>query len=133
MNPIYGNSINMLGRSLDYLWERQNVINHNIANVETPDFKAKSLLFEKDFKAELDRALKSVGQEDEDKNQVFKELWNKNNMRVVERKGSTREDGNSVNLDVEQMELARTALQYQVGLQSIDSDISRLRTVIKGQ
>ena len=45
---------------------------------------------------------------------------------------STRVDGNNVVADTEQAELVRTALQYQYVIQSLNSDITRLSTVIKG-
>ena len=41
-------------------------------------------------------------------------------------------DGNNVVADTEQAELARTALQYQYVVQSLNNDITRLSTVIKG-
>ena len=40
--------------------------------------------------------------------------------------------GNNVVADTEQAELARTALQYQYVVQSLNNDITRLSTVIKG-
>jgi flagellar basal-body rod protein FlgB len=45
---------------------------------------------------------------------------------------SARMDGNNVNTDVENVELARTTLQYQYELNALNSEISRLRTIIKG-
>ena len=45
---------------------------------------------------------------------------------------STRVDGNNVVPDTEQAELVRAALQYQYVIQSLNSDITRLSTVIKG-
>jgi len=45
---------------------------------------------------------------------------------------SARMDGNNVNMDVENVELARTTLQYQYQLNALNSEMSRLRTVIKG-
>jgi flagellar basal-body rod protein FlgB len=45
---------------------------------------------------------------------------------------SARMDGNNVNMDVENVELARTTLQYQYQLNALNSEVSRLRTVIKG-
>ena len=44
---------------------------------------------------------------------------------------SSRLDGNNVDMDQEQVEIVRTAYQYQYMLNSITNDINRLRTAAK--
>ena len=44
---------------------------------------------------------------------------------------SSRLDGNSVDMDQEQVELVRTAYEYQYMLSSINSDINRLKSAAK--
>ena len=46
MSGLYGNGIMMTERVLDYLWGRQIVTLNNIANVDTPGFKAQYVTFE---------------------------------------------------------------------------------------
>ncbi|MEG0687514.1 MAG: flagellar basal body rod protein FlgB, partial [Hungatella sp.] len=46
---------------------------------------------------------------------------------------SARLDGNNVQIEAENTELARSYLQYQYQLQSLNSDINRLRAAIRGQ
>ncbi len=128
MGEIFGNSISMMKKSLDYLWDRQTVISSNIANVDTPGYKAGVLSFEENFKRELDAALES---NDFDK---IRETLDNDNFAILEQKtDEAKADGNNVNMDVEQMEMTRTALQYQFAIQSVTDDLTRLRTVIKGQ
>ena len=44
---------------------------------------------------------------------------------------STRLDDNNVDMDQEQVDLVRTALEYQYMLNSINNDISRLQAAAK--
>ena len=44
---------------------------------------------------------------------------------------SSRLDGNNVDMDQEQVEIVRTAYQYQYVLNSITNDINRLRSAAK--
>ena len=44
---------------------------------------------------------------------------------------STRLDENNVDMDQEQVELARTAYEYQFMISSVSSDLSRLRSAAK--
>ena len=46
VSGLYGNGIMMTERVLDYLWGRQIVTLNNIANVDTPGFKAQYVTFE---------------------------------------------------------------------------------------
>ena len=128
MAQIYGESIKMMGQSLDYLWLKQAVTNQNIANVDTNGYKAKYVTFEDEFKQALD----SMIQQKESRSSYNRNLEYVQPQMMESQAESERVDGNNVNVDVEMMELTRTSLQYQYSLQSVTSDITRLRTVIKG-
>jgi flagellar basal-body rod protein FlgB len=126
MNSIFGNSISMAEKSLDYLWAKQTTTLNNIANGETPGYKAKYVKFEDEFRNRLSAARKSTSGD-------IGNIINGSRYYVRDTKEeSARLDGNNVNVDVENVELARTTLQYQYELNSLNSDISRLRTIIKG-
>ena len=49
INGFWGNSISMVEKSLDYLWEKQQAISNNIANAETPGYKSKYVTYIPEF------------------------------------------------------------------------------------
>lgn len=124
---MFGNTIAMMGRSLDYLWKKQEVTANNIANVDTPGYKKKNVEFEALFRRKLATAAETGKRDD-----VRRAIQNTPDIIVTDRT-SVRADGNGVDADVEYTELTRTALQYQYLVQSVSSDITRYRSVIKGQ
>lgn len=124
---MFGNTIAMMGRSLDYLWKKQEVTSNNIANVDTPGYKKKNVEFEALFRRKLATAAETGKRDD-----VRRAIQNTPSIIVTDRT-SVRADGNGVDADVEYTELTRTALQYQYLVQSVSSDITRYRSVIKGQ
>ncbi|HIX28134.1 MAG TPA: flagellar basal body rod protein FlgB [Candidatus Blautia stercoravium] len=124
---MFGNTIAMMDKSLDYLWKKQEVTANNIANVDTPGYKKKSVNFEDTFRRKLESA--AATGKNEDVQQSIKSTQS----RVVSDNTSVRADENGVNADVEYTELTRTALQYQYLSQSISADITRYRSAIKGQ
>ncbi len=128
MRSLYGNSMELIGKSLDYLWLKQSVTLNNIANSDTVGFKADYVTFEDEFKRLLDEAAQNGKSSD---------IQNAISTSQIELKKSEAEglrlDGNNVNVDVEMVELTRTSLQYQYAANSLTSDIARLRTAIKGQ
>lgn len=123
----FGNTIQMSQKALDYLWKKQEITMDNIANVSTPGYKKKEISFQDTFMNKLKAAVSDGNSED------VKSAIESSDYKVYERTDSARVDGNGVNADVEYTELSRTALHYQYLLQSVNSDIARLRTAIKGQ
>lgn len=123
----FGNTIPMSQKALDYLWKKQEITMDNIANVSTPGYKKKEIAFQDTFINKLKAAAENGDERD------VRAAIQSSDYRVFERTDSARVDGNGVNVDVEYTELARTTLHYQYLLQSVNSDIARLRTVIRGQ
>ena len=126
---ILGNAGMMTEKSLDYLWQKQKITMNNIANQNTPNFKAEYLTFED----ELERRLRLTG----DKNRSYKDLREairNTKMTVHETEDEfMRMDGNNVDVTAESSELARATLQYQYLIQSFNFEYTRLRTAIRGQ
>ena len=125
MLSIFGNSFLVSEKSLDYLWKKQSVTAGNLANVDTPGYKAKYVKFEDMYRAKLKDA---SGDRAAVRQAANSAVW-----RVEESDTETaRMDGNNVVADTEFGELTKSALQYQFVIQSVNSDISRLSSVIKG-
>ncbi len=111
---------------MDYLWQKQTITSNNIANAETPGYKAKYITFEEELQSRLDSQYGRTANEIKSSiASVRPEIHETENE-------SSRMDENNVNVDVESMELAKAALQYEFMLKSFNDDLTRLRTVIKG-
>lgn len=123
---LSSNSVLLSQKSLDFLWQKQKVILGNIANTSTPGYKAKYVTFEEELRGRIS-SMKNRKESD-----IRKEILEaKTNIHTTEQE-STRLDGNNVNADVENLELARTGLQYEFVLKSINDDFTRLRSAIRG-
>ena len=128
MMDLYGNGLLLGEKTLDSLWMRQNLTMNNIANVDTPGFKSQYMTFENELAQKIRSAL------------TVKKTSMKNVARGIENMRpsvhttfyeSTRLDENNVDMDQEQVELARTAYEYQFMISSVSSDLSRLRSAAK--
>lgn len=122
------NYINVLDKAADASWTRENLIANNIANADTPGYKRQDIDFESVFRQELsnykymnlDQKMKSVN------------LSNLNPKIYTDHSGySYRLDGNNVDIDTEQVELASEQIKYQALTTSITSEFQRLQTVLK--
>lgn len=133
MAEIYGNGLALSEKILDNLWMRQNATQNNIANVDTPGFKAQYVSFEEELASRIAGAGGGTGGRfGIHVRNAVEDTVSGSAPRVFRTADqSTRLDGNNVDMDQEQADLVRTALQYQYTLNSVNNDISRLRTAIK--
>lgn len=128
MRSIFGNTMEMTQRSLDYLWLKQNITMNNITNNDTPGFKAQYVTFEDSLKSHILAADKSGN----NSATRLRSGIDSAEFTVHDTQNAARLDGNNVQVEAENVELARSYLQYQYQVQSINSDINRLRIAIKG-
>ena len=120
----------LLEAALDGLAVRQKLVGDNIANVDTPGFKASRASFE-------GALLRAIGAERELRmlpvaNSVPgpDELPPGLAARVERDPSSRRVDGNNVDIDQEMVELAETNLTYNAITQLASARLQLLRTVI---
>src|SRR5262245_29388015 len=96
---LFGPSLNGLAEALTLHQRRHEILASNVANVDTPGFKAKEL----DFKAALDAAF--AGQKAEDDAGPTAQLQE-------DRSAPTRADGNTVDLDMQMSKLNGNGTAY---------------------
>ena len=128
MNGIYGNGIALSEKVLDYLWGRQSVSLNNVANVDTPGFKSQYVTFEEEMSRRLSEASSLKKSPKKAVSEAIRASQSKLNTTWQE---SSRLDGNNVDMDQEQVEIVRTAYEYQYMLSSLNSGIGRLRSAAK--
>jgi flagellar basal-body rod protein FlgB len=116
-----------LHRSLNALSLRQQVTMQNIANVDTPGYKAKEVPFE----AELSRALEAKPVRLATTHAThFAMVGDTPGVRVVDNKTTWRNDGNSVDIERELATLSETTIMYSAVTQQVGARIGLLRRVI---
>lgn len=111
--------------------QRGELLASNLANADTPDYKARDL----DFKAVLDQA---QGQQ-----AVSLRTSHANHLGGAAGIGGAREmyrvpgqsslDGNTVDTQVEQARFAENAVRYRASLQFLNGKISSMMMAIKGE
>ena len=120
--------INVLDKAADASWTRESLITNNIANVNTPNYKRRDLNFE----SVLNEQLGSCKHESLDAKMRTVDLGQLNPMIYTDHSSlSYRLDGNNVDIDTEEAELASEQIKYQALTTSISKEFSRMKSVIK--
>lgn len=129
------NALGIHPEALQLRAERTEVLARNIANADTPGYKARDL----DFHAVLQAQTAAAG-----KPQAQVQRTHNNHLQDDVVSGSAAElgyrvplmpslDGNTVEAQVEQAEFAQNALQFQASLRFLNGRLSGLMTAIKGE
>ena len=129
MEGITNNSMRMMEKSMEFLWAKQTALLDNIANAETPNYRAKLVTFEEEFQRELEGA--DHGRNKRTKQTMRGAIANAS-WQVEELPEVARRDENGVNVTEQMTELVRNAYQMQYVYQSLNSDLAALRTAIGG-
>ncbi len=124
MKIIENTKLNLLNKSLDGLWLRQQVTMENIANYSTPGYKSKFVDFENILKANLEMV------DGKNTSEINKQINTSNIVMQENDNQSLRLDGNNVDLEKENLQLAQTQLQYMYTVTEINSYFSKLKSVI---
>lgn len=117
---------------MGFLWTKQAAILDNIANAETPNYKAKVVTFEEDLRVQLESAMRHDRYTTGRGTSVRHVLENAQ-VTVTEPQESTRYDDNGVNVTEQSVELVRNAYQMQYVMQSINNNLTVLRSAVRGQ
>lgn len=126
---LFGNTISTLEQGLTYSSTKGKAISQNIANVDTPNYKTKNVNFKDVLASEQASTLKAY----------------RTNVRHIDFEGSnsktgitsfvnfrSRHDGNGVDMDKEQTDLATNQIYYNAVVDRLNGKFSTLQNVIKG-
>ena len=120
------NYVNVLGKAADASWTRNDILANNIANADTPGFKRKDVQFEtylKNAVAGTDSLNETVANID------LNEL---NCTTYTDQANlSYRYDGNNVDINTENVELAKIQLKYYTLMNSLSQEFSRLKSALR--
>lgn len=103
---------------MDALWMKQKVISNNIANYDTPNYKAKTV----DFQEIIDKKMNALGKEEVTYNYVATISTDNNSVMKI--------DGSNVDIEKEELELWRTYAQYSYLQEKVNGEFKKINSVI---
>lgn len=124
------NTLTQYEQALRFRAQRNEVLSSNIANADTPNYKARDLDFGSALKNARTEQLDMTRTSD-----LHKRSWSTNpdSGRLMYRLPMQPTlDGNTVETDVEQAAFAENALQYRASLAFLDGHIRTIRYALKG-
>jgi len=124
MDALFGKTIDMLSTVLDLRSERQKVITSNIANIDTPNYRPKDIVFRDELKemVENGEGMKMTGKGDGHLSGHM--VPDTPDFEVVEA-------GERVDLDGEMAKLAENNLMYNLTVELLARKFKSLNSVLR--
>lgn len=126
---LFSNTFSILKNGLDYSSLKQKIISQNIANVDTPKYKAKDVSFKGMLKSALSEPTRAYRTD----HRHFEFRHNDNHPAVTQRNNvQYNHNGNSVDLDKEMAEMATNQIYFNALTDRLNGKFNSLQDVIKG-
>ncbi|RLL45310.1 flagellar basal body rod protein FlgB [Oceanobacillus piezotolerans] len=125
---LFGNTIGTLEKSLDYASAKNRAIANNISNADTPNYKAKEVV----FKDVLQHSMENLEMKrTHDKHLSY--AHNDSSFQTITKNNTTyNHNGNNVEIDKEMTELAKNQIYYNSLIDRINGKFGSLQKVIRG-
>lgn len=128
MSNLFDKTTNALATSLNMRQIKQNVINSNVANAETPGYHAKKMDFEEALARALDiDGLKNISTSHENHISVGGKTAAVKPDIYDNPEAAVNNDGNSVDIEKEMSALAENSIMYKAALHLINKKMAALR------
>jgi flagellar basal-body rod protein FlgB len=123
MSSIFDKTTDVLSRTMDLCLARHAVISDNIANAETPLFKARRVEFEGELQKAVDLSDAGIRVTENDLRQVQPKIFED----PLSERG---QDLNTVDMDREMADLAKNDVKYSAASQAVSRKFSLLKYAI---
>ncbi|UTR10872.1 flagellar basal body rod protein FlgB [Evansella sp. LMS18] len=128
---LLNNSVNsLLQNALSASTVRQSTIAGNIANADTPNYKAKKAVFSHELSNAVNTA-KLEAYRTDPRHVQFRDGNENEKVRVVTRNNTQyNHNGNNVDMDTEMAELAKNQIYYNTLIDRLNGRYNSIRTVL---
>ncbi|MEK6531327.1 MAG: flagellar basal body rod protein FlgB [Deltaproteobacteria bacterium] len=131
INGLFDRTVTVLQNTLDLRALRHKLIASNIANQETPGYKATDINFEREIKR-LGSDSYATGLATTDKAHKISSAGRKASPKIVDRPGDVEGyDHNTVGTDAEMARLSENSLMYTIAAKMLRSKFTTLMSAIK--
>ncbi|KAF0820365.1 MULTISPECIES: flagellar basal body rod protein FlgB [unclassified Cytobacillus] len=127
---LFSGTLSTLEQALNYSSLKQKVISQNIANADTPNYKAKDASFKAAFKSVLNDSMEA--NKSDFRHYEFKNASSPGQGIVTKPDSSYNHNGNSVDLDKEMADLASNQIYYNAVIERVSGKFSSLQNVLRG-
>ncbi|MFD2628379.1 flagellar basal body rod protein FlgB [Oceanobacillus kapialis] len=127
---LFGGTISTLEKSLKYASVKNQTISNNIANVDTPNYKAKDAVFKNVLHNTMSTGVQA--KRTHENHMPFDGTSDSSFQIITKQNTSYNSNGNNVDIDKEMAELAKNQIYYQALVDRINGKFGSLQKILQG-
>ncbi|MEZ4755115.1 MAG: flagellar basal body rod protein FlgB [Bdellovibrionota bacterium] len=128
IDKLFDKSVGGLNKALDLRWQRNEALVSNVANSETPGYRATDVT----FAGELEQAWEASDSTVKRTNTKHIDISNQGAAHLVaDYSGATKQDGNNVDIDIQMAKLMDNTGRYQTSASLVRKKLQMLREAIR--
>ncbi len=128
IDNIFDRTLNGLQRQLDLTWHRNQALTSNIANAETPQYRAVDVNFGNELARAFDRQASPMAKTNGQHLDLSAE---QGSFTVADNSGLTKPDGNNVDIDLQMGRLASNSSAYGNAANLVKKKLGLIRNAIR--
>jgi flagellar basal-body rod protein FlgB len=129
IDSIFDQTVSGLNKAMDLAWRKNKALAANVANAETPKYKAVDLQFGQELEQAFSRGEKQQLTKTDPKHLEVSPAAKAN--YVLDTSGVMKSDGNNVDIDQQMVSLAQNSSDYANAAQLIRRQIGLVRSAIR--
>jgi len=127
------NALGMREQALRLRSERANILSSNLANADTPNYKARDIDFRAEMQARMGRADFAMMKQTSARHIQLSTSGDAGYSKLYRTPGQPSIDGNTVEEHVEHAEFMKNSLEFQVAFTMLNSSFKGLSKAIRGE
>ncbi len=128
LDSMFDRTVTGLNKAMDLTWHRNQAISANIANAETPQYRAVEVTFGKELERAFGETFETTKRTDAQHLEVSME---QSSHAVADHSGVVKPDGNNVDIDLQMGRLAQNSGDYMNAARLIKRQLGLIRTAIR--
>ncbi|WP_316570355.1 flagellar basal body rod protein FlgB [Neobacillus sp. YIM B06451] len=125
------NTIGLITSALDASALRQKAISNNIANVDTPNYRASRVAFEEILQKEMNSSF--TGKRTDERHFAIGAQGGIPSAKLKQENNVFQNSGNGVDIDYEMSQLSQNTIWYQSLTYGINEEFNLIKTAIRGR
>jgi len=130
---LTGKTVALLSHALDYRSAKHSTISGNLANVDTPGFRPRELLFDQELRRAVEKDGVALKKTDEKHLPHSGDLYTGKGAHVLETQEAEFGEGDRLNIDKEMAKMVQNNLLYETAVKLLSKKFDGLKAAIEGR
>ncbi|PKN27102.1 MAG: flagellar basal body rod protein FlgB [Deltaproteobacteria bacterium HGW-Deltaproteobacteria-21] len=130
---LMGKTVALLSHALDYRSAKHSTISGNLANIDTPGYRPRELVFDQELRRAVDKEGIAMRKTDEKHFPRSGDIFTGKGSHALETQEAEFDEADHLNIDKEMAKMVQNNLLYETAVKLLSKKFDGLRAAIEGR